>query len=57
MPSDWRYREDLIYLFRGDMKKADKWKIRQEVQQRFDRKNRQTIEKKRKKGHKIVIKS
>jgi len=54
LPSDWRYREDLIWLFRNNMKIADKWKVRQEVQQRLDRKNRQTIEKKRKKGLKYV---
>ena len=38
LPSDWRYREDLIYLHRGNMKMADKWKVRLEVQQRLDRK-------------------
>lgn len=46
LPSDWRYREDLIYLFRNDMKKADKWKVRQEIQQRLDRKNRKEYKKK-----------
>ena len=55
LPSDWRYREDLIFLYRDDMKRADKWKVRQEVQQRLDRKNRQTLEKKRKKGRKFII--
>ena len=50
MPSDWRYREDLIYLLRDDMKTADKWKIRLEIQQRLDRKHRKDVEKKRKKG-------
>lgn len=55
LPSDWRYREDLIYLHRNDMKKADKWKVRLEIQQRLDRKNRQNVEKKRKKGKKYIM--
>ena len=46
LPSDWRYREDLIYLYRNDMKKADKWKVRLEVQQRLDRKNRRSAKRK-----------
>lgn len=54
LPSDWRYREDLICLFRGDMKLADKWKVRLEIQQRLDRKHRKDIEKKRKKGKKFL---
>ena len=54
LPSDWRYREDLIYLFRGNMKAADKWKVRLEVQQRLDRKHRKDTTKKRKKGRKFV---
>jgi hypothetical protein len=54
MPSDWRYREDLIYLLRDDMKTADKWKIRLEIQQRLDRKHRKDVEKKRKKGQKFI---
>jgi hypothetical protein len=33
---------------------ADKWKVRLEVQQRLDRKNRSEIAKKRKKGRKFV---
>lgn len=54
LPSDWRYREDLICLYRNDMKLADKWKIRLEVQQRLDRKHRKDVDKKRKKKKKFV---
>jgi hypothetical protein len=36
-PSDWRYREDLIWLKYGYQSLAQKWKIRLEVQQRYDR--------------------
>ena len=54
LPSDWRYREDLIYLYRDNLKMADKWKVRLEVQQRLDRKNRKDIAKKRKKGIKFL---
>jgi hypothetical protein len=53
LPSDWRFREDLIFLKRGDMKHADRWKVRLEVQQRLDRKHRKDIEKKRKKQKKF----
>ncbi len=28
LPSDWRYREDLIWLMRNDMDRADAWKVR-----------------------------
>jgi len=54
LPSDWRFREDLIYLFRNNMKMADKWKVRLEVQQRLDRKHRKEADKKRKKGKKFI---
>ena len=27
LPSDWRYREDLIYLHREDITRADAWKV------------------------------
>jgi hypothetical protein len=54
LPSDWRFREDLIFLKRDNIKVADKWKVRLEVQQRLDRKHRKDIEKKRKKGHKYL---
>lgn len=39
-PSDWRYREDLIWLKYNYMKIAHQWKVRMEEQQRHDRRNR-----------------
>lgn len=41
LPSDWRYREDLIWLKYGFMEIAANWKLKLEIQQRKDRKNRQ----------------
>ncbi len=41
LPSDWRYREDLIWLKYNYMKIAQKWKFRMEEQQRKDRRLRQ----------------
>ena len=38
--SDWRFREDLLWLKYGYMKVAQKWKIRMEEQQRQDRRMR-----------------
>jgi hypothetical protein len=40
LPSDCRFREDLIWLKYGNMKNAEDWKLRLEEQQRWDRKNR-----------------
>lgn len=37
LPSDWRYREDLIWLSRGNRQYAEKWKHRIEERQRQDR--------------------
>jgi hypothetical protein len=48
LPSDWRYREDLIWLKYGYQKIAANWKLKLEVQQRKDRKNRQDAQKARK---------
>lgn len=39
-PSDWRYREDLIWLKYNYMKIAAQWKLRMEEQQRHDRRLR-----------------
>lgn len=39
-PSDWRFREDLIWLKYNYQRIASKWKVRQEEQQRHDRKLR-----------------
>lgn len=50
LPSDARYREDLIWLFYKNENYAQEWKSLLEVQQRKERKNRQAVEKKRKKG-------
>ena len=48
-PSDWRYREDLIWLKYKFVKIAQKWKIRMEEQQRKDRKLRQKCKEEREK--------
>jgi hypothetical protein len=40
LASDWRYREDLIWLKYGHPLIAHQWKVRLEVQQRRDRANR-----------------
>lgn len=40
VPSDWRYREDLIWLKYNYQKIAHQWKLRLEEQQRHDRRNR-----------------
>ena len=45
--SDPRYREDLIWLRRENEPYAQSWKIRMEVQQRYERKLRQDAEKRR----------
>jgi hypothetical protein len=52
LPSDWRYREDLIWLKYGFMNIAASWKVKLEVQQRKDRKERQDAEAERKKNTK-----
>ena len=49
-PSDWRFREDLIWLKRKCMDFAGAWKLKKENQQRRDRANRQEATKKRNKG-------
>lgn len=38
LPSDWRFREDLIWLKYKNEPYADKWKKELEVMQRLDRK-------------------
>lgn len=48
LPSDWRNREDLIWLKYQNMTIAAAWKHRLEVQQRHDRALRQAAEKIRK---------
>ena len=56
LPSDHRYREDLIWLFYKNEPYAQEWKNLLEVQQRKERKNRQTVEKKRKGNVKFIDK-
>ena len=48
LPSDWRYREDLIWLMRGNQKVAQAWKSRLEQRQRDDRDKRAAGAKRRK---------
>lgn len=48
LPSDYRFREDLIWLEYGDMDQAQKWKTELEEVQRRDRKNREMKIKERK---------
>ena len=40
LPSDWRYREDLVWLGKGNSEMAQKWKLKIEKRQRDDRKCR-----------------
>lgn len=40
LPSDWRFREDLIWLHYGDMGRSERWKIRLEQEQRRHRRLR-----------------
>lgn len=40
LPSDCRFREDLLYLKTNDLKLADKWKVLLEVRQRYEKKLR-----------------
>lgn len=54
LPSDARYREDLIWLFYENEDYAQEWKSLLEVQQRNDKKLRVNCEKKRKKNVKFI---
>ena len=49
LPSDWRYREDLLWVKRGNKEYAEEWKVVLEERQRFERKLRETYHKKHKK--------
>jgi hypothetical protein len=40
LPSDWRFREDLLWVRYADLKRAEKWKLKLEERQRFERKLR-----------------
>lgn len=50
--SDWRYREDLIWVKRGDRKIAETWKLFLEVRQRAEKAMRIEGKKKREKERK-----
>lgn len=52
LPSDSRYREDMIWLHRRYMSIAHNWKVRMEEQQRHDRRCRQKCIAERQKGKK-----
>ena len=52
LSSDWRYREDLIWLKRNLLGVAHKWKVLMEQQQRHERRLRQEWEKAQKKKEK-----
>jgi hypothetical protein len=41
LPSDWRYREDLVWLSKGNSDYSQRWKIKIENKQREDRKLRE----------------
>jgi hypothetical protein len=47
LPSDPRFREDMIWLKRENENYAQIWKSRLEIQQRTDKKARTEVEKKR----------
>jgi Oxysterol-binding protein len=50
LPSDFRFREDLIWLQYENKEMAQEWKYKLEEIQRYERSMRQEAEKKRKKG-------
>lgn len=52
LPSDYRFREDLLWLEYKDKDKSQAWKLKLEEIQRWDRGLRQEAEKKRKKAGK-----
>jgi hypothetical protein len=47
IPSDWRFREDLLWLRRNSIPIADVWKVELEIQQRWDRSLREKTAKER----------
>mmetsp|Transcript_7275 Transcript_7275/g.10110 ORF Transcript_7275/g.10110 Transcript_7275/m.10110 type:complete len:150 (-) Transcript_7275:32-481(-) len=47
LPSDCRFREDLIYVKHNDFKIAENWKLKLEERQRAERKMRQEFAKKK----------
>eukprot|EP01092_Planopodium_desertum_P009530 TRINITY_DN40803_c0_g4_i1.p1 TRINITY_DN40803_c0_g4~~TRINITY_DN40803_c0_g4_i1.p1 ORF type:complete len:386 (-),score=76.88 TRINITY_DN40803_c0_g4_i1:62-1063(-) len=57
LPSDSRFREDLIYLLKGETTEAQDWKHKLEVKQRRDRKLRSDAAKTREKEEKAAEKA
>ena len=49
LPSDWRFREDLIWMHYNDYQKSEKWKLKLEEEQRSHRKLRLKYNKNKKK--------
>lgn len=47
LPSDWRFREDLLWMLYGDLDQAQDWKLKLEATQREFRKKREAIAKAR----------
>ena len=52
LPSDLRYREDILWLRYGDIPQAQKWKLRLELCIRMERKLREKLNAKRLKANK-----
>lgn len=50
LPSDWRYRDDLLWLYYRYQKIAHKWKVRMEEQQRHERRLRNKVNEERAQG-------
>ncbi len=46
LPSDWRFREDLLWMMYGNMQQAQEWKVHLEGVQRSIRKTREAFAKK-----------
>jgi len=49
LPSDCRYREDLLWVKHGSLPNAEEWKVALEIRQRLEKKLRQDYEKDKKK--------
>ena len=47
LPSDMRFREDILWLKKGDFDQSQKWKLKTEAVMRSERKNREDMNKQR----------
>ena len=47
LPSDWRFREDFLWMIYGDLEQAQDWKLKLEAIHREYRKKRETLHKAR----------